>query len=87
MPKDVVGYAVEAIQRVEELQRISTTQVAQAHHLQDHVRVAERHIDEVDSERQLSLEKRIREVEGMVENLRHDSKAQHVKFLSQEQDC
>ena len=73
--------------------------MTQARRLQDRVRRAERHINEVDSERQqyaaenvrlrevmLPLEKRIREVEGMVENLMHDAKVQQSSFAPREHD-
>ena len=63
------------------------------------MKLAERHIDEVDSEKQqyaaevqrlrelvLSLEKRIRETEGMIERLKYDAKMQHTKFETKEQD-
>ena len=50
--KEVSEYAAEATQNVDELTRTSTAQVTQAKHLFDHVKLAERHIDEVDSERQ-----------------------------------
>ena len=45
-------YAAEATQKVDEFQRISTAEVTQARRLHDHVRLAERHVDEVDSESQ-----------------------------------
>ena len=99
MAKSVAGYATEATQTIEALQRRSSTQVAQSQHLKDHVRLAERHIDKVGTERQqyatenarlrakiLSMEKRIREVEGIVDNLRHDSQLPHSKIVTAEQD-
>ena len=85
--------------KVDEMTRTSTEQVTQAQHLFDHVKLAERHIDEVDSETQqyvaevqrlrelvLSLGKRIRETEGMIKSLKYDAKMQHTKFETKEQD-
>ena len=84
---------------MEELARTSTAQVTQAKHLFDHVRLAERRIGEVDGEKQqyaaendwlrervLSLEKRIRNTEGLVESLRREAKMQRAKFTSKGQD-
>ena len=62
-------------------------QVTQAKHLFDHVKLAERHIDEIDSEKQqyaaevqrlremiLSLEKKARSANEHVERLKHEAK-------------
>ena len=52
MAQVVARFAPEATQHVEELKRSSATQVAQAQHLKDHVRLAERHIEEIGAENQ-----------------------------------
>jgi tetraacyldisaccharide-1-P 4'-kinase len=52
MAKDVAGFASEVSQQVEELRRASGIQVAQSQHLKDHVRLAQRRIDEIDAENQ-----------------------------------
>ena len=50
--KEVAEYAAEATQKVADLTRTSNAQVTQAKHLFEHVRLAERQIDEMDSEKQ-----------------------------------
>ena len=50
--KEVSEYAAEATQKIDEPSRTTAVQVTQAKHLFDHVKLAERRIDEVDSERQ-----------------------------------
>ncbi len=52
MAKDVVVFASEATQHIEELMRISATHVSQVLHLKDQVRLAERHIGEIDADTQ-----------------------------------
>ena len=85
--KEISEYAAGATQKIDELCRTSAVQVSQAKHLFDHVKLAERHIDEVDSEKQqyaaevqrlrqmiLSLEKRARDTNEHVERLKHEAK-------------
>ena len=97
--REVSEYAAEATQKVDELSRRTTAHVTQAKHLFEHGKLAERRIDEVDSEKQqyaaevqglrevvLSLEKRARETEGLVERLKYVAKMQHTKFTTKEQD-
>ena len=87
--KEVSEYAAEATQKIDELNRTTAAQVTQAKHLFDHVKLAERRIDEVDSEKQqyaaevqrlrgmvLPLEKRARGTDGLVE----EAKMQRTKF-------
>ena len=50
--KEVSAYAAEATQQFEELSRTSTAQATRAKRLFDHVRLAERRIDEMDSDKQ-----------------------------------
>ena len=86
-------------EQVDGLSRTTTAQATQARHLFDHVRLAERHIDVVDSEKQqhaaentrlreivLTFEKRIHETEAMVESLRYEAKLQRAKFFSKNKD-
>ena len=49
---EVAEYSAEAAQKVDEFTRTSIAQAKQAKHLFEHVRLAERHIDEMDSEKQ-----------------------------------
>ena len=50
--KEISEYAAGATQKIDELTRTSAVQVSPAKHLFDHAKLAERHIDEVDSDKQ-----------------------------------
>ena len=99
MAKDLAGFASKSSQKLDELQRIFSTQVAQAQHLKDHIRLAERRLDEVDGERQMymqegarmkdtimNLEKRTRELQAMMEGVRSNAKLSHAKYIAMERE-
>ena len=97
--RDLAGFASESSPKLDELKIISNTQVTQAQHLKDHVRLAERRIDEVDGEKQIymqegmrmketivNLEKRIRELEMVMEEMKSNAKLNHSRCIAMEKE-
>lgn len=90
----VASYAPAAMQHVDKLQRNFATQVAQAYHIQDHVRLVENismslmlgriipSLNEMLRSLILSLEQRIQDLETMLGSLRNEMNADQGKLVS-----